>query len=351
MDKVKKTLVILTPGFARDEKDTTCLPFLQDYIKALNRIYPDINVKVLAFQYPYEKGNYKWKGVDIYSAGGKSKKDLSRLLTWRRVWKELRQIYKKEGIDIIHSLWLTECCLIGQKFSKRFKIKHVAFGIGQDVLKANKYLKLLDFDSLYLTVMSKSLDDKLESSIGKRARQIISGGLDIQKISTAVTDKSIDIIGVGALSPLKNYELFVDILDTLKKDFPGIKSLIIGAGEQEQMLEAKIKELQLGKNIELVGEVPHDSVFSYLGKSKVFLHTSAYEGQSTVMMEALAMGLTVVCFDVGRLHVDGKVIVCKDKEEMIGQIKKLMNSSLDFKPALVRTMDDMVEDFVKIYEL
>ena len=36
----QKTLIILSPGFAKDEADTTCLPAQQVFIKALNKNFP-----------------------------------------------------------------------------------------------------------------------------------------------------------------------------------------------------------------------------------------------------------------------------------------------------------------------
>src|SRR5690242_6686422 len=107
MSEAKKTVVILTPGFAKDEQDTTCLPFLQDYISVLIKVRPDINLQVVAFQYPYKEGNYKWNGVSAYSSGGKNSNYISRLFCWHRVLKQLKKINKDSGIAVIHSFWLT----------------------------------------------------------------------------------------------------------------------------------------------------------------------------------------------------------------------------------------------------
>jgi glycosyltransferase involved in cell wall biosynthesis len=350
MNERKKTVVILTPGFPKDEQDSTCMPFLQDFCTSFMKMYPQFNLRIIAFQYPHKRGHYIWKGLEVYSAGGKSKKNLGRFLVWNRAWKELKKIKKKDGIEVIHSLWLTECTLIGQKFAKRYNIRQVAYAIGQEVLKTNRYLSLIDLNKMRVVAMSQALADKLKASTGFETKNIIAGGVDMRKIVPSA-NKTVDIIGVGALTELKNYSLFIDVINELKIDFPNIRACIIGKGEQEQQLKDQAGKYGLTGNIDFVGEVEHKEVFSYLSKSKIFLHTSSYEGQSTVMMEALAAGLTVVCFDVGRLHAEGKVSVCKDKNEMVQQIKKLLSSKLDYVPALNRTADDMVKDFVKAYEL
>ena len=134
--------------------------------------------------------------------------------------------------------------------------------------------------------------------------------------------KTIDIIGIGTLSALKNYSsLFIEVVAALKQHVPHVRAIIIGEGEEYHLLAEKIENRQLQENIVLVGNIPHAKVFEYLSKSKILLHTSAFEGQSTVMLEALAMGLDVVCFDVGRLDVPGKIFTCNSKEEMVEKIQ------------------------------
>ena len=82
-----KHVVLLTPGFARDETDTTCTTFLQDYLLALKRIHPEIQLEVVALQYPFDRNRYLWNGITIYSAQGKSSTYFNRLITWIRAFK------------------------------------------------------------------------------------------------------------------------------------------------------------------------------------------------------------------------------------------------------------------------
>jgi len=345
----KKVIVILTPGFARDEQDTTCIPFLQQYIKTLSDMQPDIELRVIAFQYPFNRGCYNWKGINIYSAGGNSAL-YNRLFIWMRVFWKLNQIKKQNDIAVIHSFWLTECTLIGQCFARMNKIKHVAYAIGQDVLKNNKYLKLLNLSNMNVVATSKDIAKRYHELTKCNVIKVIPSGIDVNRVTMLNEQRTIDILGAGALTPLKNYLLFVEIVGALKNEFKTIKASIIGKGEQETLLREKIRKERLEDNVQLIGELSHPDVFSYMCKSKILLHTSSYEGQSTVIMEALAMGVTVVCFDVGRVHEAEKIIVCNDKKEMIMRLRLLLNSNPDYKPILHRTGNDMVRDFIKVYD-
>jgi glycosyltransferase involved in cell wall biosynthesis len=350
MAEKKKAVVILTPGFAKNEQDTTCIPVLQQYVSTFSALRPDIKVYVIAFQYPSNnKGWYKWNGVDIYSAGGKPGL-YSRFFTWRSVLKELKGITKQNNIAVIHSYWLTECTFIGQRFARKHNIKHIAYAIGQDVLKSNKYLRLLNFSRMQVVAMSESIVNRYSDLTNRSIAAIIPAGIDIKSISLDTEPRIIDIIGVGALTQLKNYSFFVEIIAELKKDISDIKAVIIGKGEQGQLLQEQIKNADIERNIQLIGEKPHNEIFSYMNRSKIFLHTSSYEGQSTVIMEAISLGLPVVCFDVGRVDNE-KIKVCKDKDQMVSNLRQLLSQKIDYGPAIVFTTEDTVREFIKLYNI
>ena len=73
MENKPETIVILSPGFPRNEADSTCMPPQQLFVKALKEICPGLNIIVLAFQYPFFAGEYQWNGVKVISLGGKNK--------------------------------------------------------------------------------------------------------------------------------------------------------------------------------------------------------------------------------------------------------------------------------------
>jgi glycosyltransferase involved in cell wall biosynthesis len=357
MMEKKKAVVLLVPGFPANEQDTTCLPFLQQFCLSFSLVRPDIELQVISFQYPFISGYYTWNGIKVFCVGGKSQKS-NRLFTWFKVFIQLLKIKKKYDLAAINSFWMTECALVGQWFSILFKIKQVVYVIGQDALKSNRYLRLInlpkngsDMEKMKIIAMSENLVNQFFESTGYTIQHIIPAGIDINKINQTFEIRIIDILGVGSLTPLKNYLLFTEIINELKNAFPGIKACVIGKGEQEELIKDKIKEYKLENSLLLPGELPHKEVFDYMHKSKILLHTSAYEGQSTVIMEALANGLNIVCFDIGRIHVDGKIWVCKNKHEMVIQLKKMLSTPLNHEPAILLTNDDMVREFLKVYEI
>jgi len=342
-----KHIVLLTPGFARDEQDTTCTTFLQDYVLAMKKLHPNYLIDIIAIQYPYDRTNYQWNGVDVYSARGKLSKYLSRLVTWAKVLIKLSALNRKLKIDVIHAFWLTEATFVAQLFQFFKKTKVIAYTIGQDSIPQNRYLKFIS-SRIMIVGMSEQIKNNL-NRLNITCDKIIPLGINSSKLAKPESQRTIDIIGIGSLIPLKNYSLFIEIVSELKKIFSTIKAVIIGNGEEYAILQKKINELNLEDNITLKGQLSHTEVFEQLAKSKILLHTSSFEGQSTVMMEALAMGTNIICFDVGRMNHSEKIVACTTKEEMTERLKDcLQTGQLTFEP-IIYSMDNTVNEFVKLY--
>ena len=80
-----ETFVILTPGFPKNEADSTCIPMLQQFVLTLKDLYPQINIVVLSFQYPYFKKTYQWFDITVTSFNGRNKGGLSKLFLRKKI--------------------------------------------------------------------------------------------------------------------------------------------------------------------------------------------------------------------------------------------------------------------------
>ena len=71
---------------------------------------------------------------------------------------------------------------------------------------------------------------------------------------------------------------------------------IIGNGPLEQGMHELAVKLNL-KNIEWIRHVPHQEVFRIMSRADFLVHTSLREATSSVIPEALSLGLPVICHD------------------------------------------------------
>jgi hypothetical protein len=165
MPEKKKAVVLLVPGFPANEHDTTCMPFLQQFCLSFLKVCPDIELRVISFQYPFKRGHYLWNGIKVYSAAGKSRK-FNRLLTWMRVNIQFLNIKKSHTVAVINSFWMTECAFVGQWLVRLFNSRHVVYVIGQDALKRNRYLPWINFSKMEIIAMSESLVNHFYEATG-----------------------------------------------------------------------------------------------------------------------------------------------------------------------------------------
>jgi glycosyltransferase involved in cell wall biosynthesis len=290
----RQTLIVLSPGFPKNEADTSCLPLQQSLLNTIKKNYPELNLVVLAFQYPFDAGNYDWNGVPVQAFGGKSRGKLLRLYNWVKVWKALKRINETEPVAGILSFWLGECAFIGQRFANRYKLKYRCWILGQDARPGNRYFKKVNPCGRSLIALSDQVARSIYINYGIMPRHIIPGGVDPILFNGNAVARDIDILGAGSLIPLKQYHLFIEVVSRLRHKYPYIKVVLCGAGPDSKRLEQMIKQLKLQENITLTGELPHRQVLALIQRSKVLLHPSAYEGLGMVCLEALCAGAKVV---------------------------------------------------------
>ena len=290
-------IVLLSPGFAADESDVNCISYLQYFLLHLKELAPEKKISIIAFEYPFINKRYVWNGITVYSIGGKL----------------------------------------------------LALMQGQDSMKGNWYLRFFKGKKMELVSHSAFNASVFQQSTGAMCKHIIPFGVDYEHIykewQVEYTKRSIDIIGVGSLLPVKNYTLFLELISELKISFPALRVVILGEGPQRVFLQHKINSLGLKETVVLKGFVGvRAELFKLLNQSKIFLHTSTHEGQCYAFMEAYAYGLEVVSFDVGYLPNTNKSHRCNSKAEMLECLKSLLFSELSMEVIPVRSMQDTAKE-------
>src|SRR5689334_17291676 len=207
---IKKTLVILTPGFPESEADTTCLPMQQQFVRALKKLYPGFEIVVLTFQYPYHKNEYKWFGIRVIPFAGRNKGGLPKVLLRNKINSTLKDLYHKTRIVGLFSFWYNECAFVGKKFADKYDLKHYCWILGQDAREANKYPKLLPPRSDELIALSDFVQHEFKRNHGITPGCVIPPGIDETLFGKTPAQKDIDVLGVGSLIPLKQYDIFLE---------------------------------------------------------------------------------------------------------------------------------------------
>ena len=342
----KKTLVILSPGFPKDEADTTCLPSQQIFIRALNKNFPSLKIIILSFRYPFSTLTYKWYGNMVIPFNVKKKVLITRI----RLWRTLDELKKENDLIGLFSFWCGECAFIGKYFGKRNSLKHFTWIMGQDAKKGNRYIKLIRPQSHELVAMSDFLAKEFYKSYAVHPLYIIPNGIDESLFSKQTTKRNITILGAGSLIPLKQYDVFINALKKIAEKIPAAKAMLCGKGPQEMELKKLVVQQQLQNNIVFTGEVSHKEILRLMQRTKIFLHTSNYEGFSTVCLEALYAGCHVISFIKPMHHHIDHWHIVQTKEEMVKKaIELLENSATVYTAVMPYAMDDSAKAVIQLF--
>jgi glycosyltransferase involved in cell wall biosynthesis len=349
-----ETLVILSPGFAADENDTTCLPTVQQFILSVKKLYPSLKIIIIAFQYPYVKSTYMWHGVEVIAMGNENRGGIYRMLNWVRVYKQLSILYKQNQQMGLLSFWLTECSLITQRFAQNYKIPYFMWLQGQDAKKENKYMQRIKPSTEHLIAISDFIAKECFKNHHLKVKHIIENGVNTALFPAFNQGlRDIDILGVGSLTEVKNYALFITIVAVIKNHFPEVKVILVGSGNLEQELKDLAKESGLSDNIHFASTLPHVTVLELMNRTKLFLHTAHFEGTPAVSIEALYSG----CYVYSTLALADRPIsnhkVLKDPSDFIHHMCNQLKDSkrLQHERVLVNSMDHSAQRMMQLFAI
>lgn len=115
------------------------------------------------------------------------------------------------------------------------------------------------------------------------------------------------LVSVGGLQELKGFHRVMEVLPSLRKEFPGLQYLAVGEGEWREKLHQLRDELDLQDCVRFLGALPPTELKGPLSASNLFVLATRREGWANVFLEAMAIGLPVVATRVG----GNPEVVCK----------------------------------------
>ena len=138
------------------------------------------------------------------------------------------------------------------------------------------------------------------------------------------------IVAVGRLNPQKNYPMLLRAFSQISKEFPDYTLEIYGQGELQEYILKLIKKLELDKKVTLCGYCL--DVHEKIKDAEIFVMSSDCEGMPNSLMEAMAIGLPVICTDCPaggpaeliKNGVNGLLTPVGDSEKMAQNIQVLI---------------------------
>ena len=336
----KQKIAILTPTFNyHSGMDRVAELQAEDYVKKGHK------VTIIALEAKIKSSKYE------VIALGMPKNHLFQIIYRLFFFLDSKKInyYKKlKDFDIVISHFYPMTWL-AHKAKKHYKIKYIYWdhGINTTGLLDNIFHKIymnlfLFFNNITLKnvdeaysvseYLSKQLykESKLKSEVvynkidKKRFNKKVKGNKIIKKYN--LKNKKI-LLYVGRLAPHKGIHLLLKSFNTIKKQIPNTKLLIVGKPTFNNYFQKSKK--MANKDVIFTGFVSDKDLPSYYASCNVYVTASLWEGFNLPAAEAQACGKPVVAFDVGphkEIVKNGKLVkngnTSKFAEEVMKIIKK-----------------------------
>ena len=276
--------------------------------------------------------------------------------------KNLKKAIKVLNPDIIHAHDYTATIISSLCFSKAKIISHI-HNNSPWIKKRGIYSYVFLFSCLrckkVFTVSDSIEKEYVFSKYIKNKIDCIGNPIDINKIKKLADAYNIneryDMIFLGRLTEAKNPELLIKIIENLVAKKPSIKIAIVGEGDKFLETKAILENKSLIKNVKMYGFV--ENPYPILKNSKILCLPSKWEGYGLVAVEALSLGIPVVCSGAGGLK---KIVnnrcgrICADKKELyITEINNLLNDSEYFNKKCYEAREysrklDNIDKYMKI---
>jgi glycosyltransferase involved in cell wall biosynthesis len=142
---------------------------------------------------------------------------------------------------------------------------------------------------------------------------------------------------------------FLQMLKKLHDKGIKFNACVIGSGKNENKLKLFAKENLPINQIEFTGLIPHEEVIRKMLQSRCLVHTSLYEGNSTVISEAAYCGAWVIC---QKNHFTGNhpnIIYYNDLKNLAMEAEKVIRND---KPGVFGIQEpDMLQSATRFLEL
>lgn len=328
-------------------------------------------------------GMKSWKGKDSITKGG---------IHYHGIFKEM-PIYNKEGVrqvketlifsysllkflsknhfDIIECQATTAFPVFAVYLTNIFKNNQNIFITWHEYWDKKYWMKytgrlkgtigyFIQNLTLKLSKQIIAVSEDTKNRIKKHTKHkiyVIPNGIDEKEIGKIKNEKKeYDLVYAGRLHDFKNIDKIINVV----KGNPNLNAVIIGTGPELKNL----KRMSKGLNIKFTGFLQNQKdVYKYIAKSRIFMMLSEREGFSIVTLEALALGVPVICYntknnparDLIINHENGILINSLNTKEINKAIKEIRKSYEKYRLDTIQSikeyyLDNITKSLVKTYE-
>lgn len=159
-----------------------------------------------------------------------------------------------------------------------------------------KYLRDIQYQLADFIVFQTEYAKNYFSQGIRKKSAIIANPVEVKaKFDTEWNQNSKEIIAACRLTPQKNLPMMIDAFEQFEKNNPGYRLTVFGEGPLKNELEDLLVRKNMQARVRFAGY--SDNIQEKMRNAVMYISTSDYEGISNSMLEAMALGIPVVCTD------------------------------------------------------
>jgi PEP-CTERM/exosortase A-associated glycosyltransferase len=313
-------------------------------------------------------GREEIEGITYYRTGALSSNCIgafpfvAEVRLMLRILRRIEQVARREPIDLIHShspllnglpaLWVARHLNIpliyeARAFWEDAAVDHGTFAEDSFRYRVSRRLETFLFRHAdhAVTICKAMLDDLRRRGIAVNGLSVVPNGVNVnefhpvercQSLSEQLGLSSGPVFGfIGSFYRYEGLRFLLESFPRIREQLPEAQLLLVGGGEEEDMLKALASEQS---NVHFTGRVPHARVKDYYSLIDVFVCPRLRMRLTELVtplkpLESMAMGKAVLASDLGghqELITHGKtgwLFAAENVDDLISQAVRLAKDS------------------------
>lgn len=188
-------------------------------------------------------------------------------------------------------------------YSSRERLVEKVRSVGQWIFRHDPFFIIGQNKAKAVLVCNREAFNGLHKKWQKKAYFYPVNGVsaeDLLILNEKIENKSdkFCVLSAGKLIKIKGFDLSIRAFKAFNDKVPNAKFIIIGEGPELKHLKKLADDLKLGEKIVFESWIPREKLLHKMSTCSVFLFPSLRDGGGNVVVEAMAVGVPVVCFDL-----------------------------------------------------
>ena len=273
---------------------------------------------------------------------------------------QIARAVRQRGIAHLHAHFASVSAVVARLAARLAKISYSVTAHAKDIFHQDvdpEQLRRILADASSVVTVSDFNLDHLRTSFGPDADHVrrVYNGIDLDEFGySEPANRPPVVAAVGRLVEKKGFGDLLDAAALLRDSGRSFRVDLVGTGQLEDDLVARIARLGLTEQVRMLGGLPQNEVVRIVGGAAVFAAPCVIgadgnrDGLPTVLLEAMALGTPCVATPVTGIPevlihgVTGLLVPDRDPVALADALARLLDDA-DLRTSVARAARDLVE--------